>query len=130
MAETEPWTWEPWMEPYRSAIFLPCHNTVEEDIDDEVVQAQIGLLAALRKRNGLTLVPAEDAVPTFTVSYADRFAGPLLCEQASLCESYGLSRQARLTSELARTVREWQSRNLDKLTPAPGVIPVRLDGAA
>jgi len=122
------WTWEPWMEPYRSSIFLPSDYVIEDEIEDEVVQAQIGLLNLLRDRNGLVLVPAERSAPTATFSYADRFVLPMLEQRKVLFESYGLMREARLVDEQYREVREWQSRHLEDLTPAPGVIPVRLDG--
>lgn len=105
-----------------------------EDIDpmDNALAAVFGGV----RSDGLPPVPQSELplpkprVPAFSVDYSDRAALPMLAARRKVLEEHGLMGPAREVTEQMSTVRAWQVANLDKLTPYPGVIPTRLDGAA
>jgi hypothetical protein len=97
-----------------------CHTNREHD------HGECGNLLDARNMPQFT----RGHTPIVTFSYADRFLLPMLSERESLFAQYGMNRQAREVRDQAEKIREWQSKHLGDLVPAPGVIPVRLDGAA
>lgn len=65
-------------------------------------------------------------VPAFTISYADRFAIPMLTTRKLLLEEHCLMAEAREVMEQIQAISQWQMEHLGLLTPLPGTVPANI----